>query len=439
MLDKIKELYINSGMVSFGYLRKVPNSVLYGPQYTKSYNDVSTDKSFIRFGLLQLFLYNQRHTPYGRENFGRERIYEDEVFDIYKTLPITTSSCLRENPDYYKSSKFGKWNSYSATTGGTGKGVTTLQISNRAYMLEWAHMNWIWAKAGFDRRQHPRLSIRGGTINSAELISYNALYNEYVVNMMVLSDDVISSSLDFIERKGIKFLHTYPSNLKLIYEYCLEHNRMPKLQCIFMGSEGCSLEQRLLFKNYFQCQIVHWYGLSEKVGLAFNSDCTENYTQLTSYGYLTSSEISGEDGLLLGSTFVNNALPLIKYSTGDYARTSYDHKSLYLSNVKGRWGKDFVYDASGKRISSTQLNFHHDIFKYLTNYQVVQNEMGVIIVKINITRRLNDSKGVIIRRVKELFYEKLPGFEIEILECTLAEFELTKRGKIKMIVQNLDL
>jgi phenylacetate-coenzyme A ligase PaaK-like adenylate-forming protein len=130
-------------------------------------------------------------------------------------------------------------------------------------------------------------------------------------------------------------------------------------------------------------------------------------------------------------------LPLIKYATGDFGQVLYKDDYLIISDVKGRWGKDFLYCEDGTNISSTQLNFHDEVFKYILYYQIVQNSYNQILVKI-----LLKSEEIIDRHSLELtlhnlFKNKLPNFSIQIVFSEISDFQLSARGKIKMIVQNL--
>jgi phenylacetate-CoA ligase len=437
MKSILKSIYKSSGLSTFGLLSKLPDSLLYGFNYNDHFTQVSQDTKFLAPNLYKLFLYNQKYTDYGRDQFGSMKVHLEEVFEIYKTLPIITSDDLRGNLEYFSGRSINFLNSYRATTGGTGHGITNIVLSNSSYSQEWAHINEIWGRIGFDRKMHPRMSLRGAKDPKESLFVFNALYNEYLLNELFLTDSVLEQSIEFIQREGIEYIHLYPSNLEVLFNFCFNHSLKPKLKGIFTGSEGCSLKNRLKYRSYFNCPIVHWYGLSEKVVLASDEDCTGDFKVFTSYSFVSvENEINGV-GEIVGSTFVNKALPLIKYATGDFGQVLYKDDYLIIRDVKGRWGKDFLFCEDGTKISSTQLNFHDEVFKYILYYQIVQNSYNQILVKI-----LLKSEEIIDRHSLELalhnlFKNKLPNFSIQIVFSEIADFQLSARGKIKMIVQNL--
>jgi phenylacetate-coenzyme A ligase PaaK-like adenylate-forming protein len=142
-------------------------------------------------------------------------------------------------------------------------------------------------------------------------------------------------------------------------------------------------------------------------------------------------------GEIVGSTFVNSALPLVKYSTGDYGQVFDRNNQLFIKNIKGRWGKDFLYCNDGTRISSTQLNFHEVIFENILYYQIVQFEFNQIKFKILPAERISVNLNDLIEEVANLLMVKLPNFNIEIIVCQSSDFELSTRGKVKMIVQKI--
>lgn len=439
MKSILRSIYKSSGFSTFGLLRNIPDSLLFGFNYKNNVLDVSQDTRFLAPNLLKLFLYNQKNTDYGRDQFGSVKLHLDDVFEIYRTLPVITSDDLRDNLDYFSSKSRNFLNSYKATTGGTGRGITKIVLSNSSYSHEWAHMNEIWGRIGFDRKTHPRMSFRGSKDPKESLFVFNAVYNEYLVNELFLSDSVLEQSIEFIHKKGIQFVHLYPSNLELLFNFCIRRSIKLQLRGIFTGSEGCSLENRLKYRSYFNCPIVHWYGLSEKVVLASDEDCSGDFKVFTSYSFVSAENEINCVGEIVGSTFVNKALPLIKYATGDFGQVLFKDNNLIIKDIKGRWGKDFLYCIDGSRISSTQLNFHDEVFENILCYQIVQNSYNEILVRILPKSEKNVNRHSLEVILHDLFKNKLPNFSIEIEFSEITDFQLSSRGKIKMIVQNLKL
>ena len=81
----------------------------------------------------------------------------------------------------------------------------------------------------------------------------------------------------------------------------------------------------------------------------------------------------------------------------------------------------------------TAMNMHSDIFKNVMNYQFVQNDPGICILKIvkNKEYRADDEKGIM-DEIKKKFGSSL-NVEFEYVNS----IERTVRGKQRFIVQNI--
>jgi phenylacetate-coenzyme A ligase PaaK-like adenylate-forming protein len=133
MKSILKSIYKSSGFSTFGLLKNLPDSLLYGFNYNDHVTNISQDTRFLA---PKLFLYNQKNTDYGRDQFGSVKIHLDEVFEIYKTLPVITGNDFRDNLEYFSSKPLNFLNSYKATTSGTSRGRTNIVLSNSSYSHE---------------------------------------------------------------------------------------------------------------------------------------------------------------------------------------------------------------------------------------------------------------------------------------------------------------
>ena len=109
-----------------------------------------------------------------------------------------------------------------------------------------------------------------------------------------------------------------------------------------------------------------------------------------------------------------------------------------MENIKGRWGKDFIYLTSNKKISTTTLNLHSLIQKEILFYQIHQKEYGKINIKILPKKSTHLSAEQIVDIFKKEFKIKLDDFEIDykIIESS-KEILRSIRGKMIMLVQEI--
>ena len=231
-------------------------------------------------------------------------------------------------------------------------------------------MHKIWEYAGYNRHTDVKLTIRGKSIKGDSLVEYNPIYNEIVVDSFKLKKDNFHNIIDIIQKYKIKYIHGYPSLLKELMDYCKYFKLHFQLKGIFLGSEGSSVDEKSVLQNFFQCQVVSWYGQTEKITLAIDHSSNGVYRVFTSYG-LPGIHNPDEHGFgeITGTTFINKALPIIKYRTGDYGNLI-KNKHVYLTNIQGRWGKDFIFLNHDKKIPTTSINLHSPIQNEILFYQI---------------------------------------------------------------------
>jgi len=172
--------------------------------------------------------------------------------------------------------------------------------------------------------------------------------------------------------------------------------------------------------------------LCKKVALAVDVDANDMFKVFTSYGYPRSV-----DGELVATSFVNKALPLINYRTGDSAEIVEDDKYIYLKGLKGRWGKDFVYLDQNKKIPTASINLHSRIQNEILFYQIVQKEFGRLLIKVLPKSNSTFSASEIQKVLENEMKKNLQDFDVIVKIVRDSEIQRSVRGKMIMLVQEL--
>ena len=125
-------------------------------------------------------------------------------------------------------------------------------------------------------------------------------------------------------------------------------------------------------------------GSSRRFGHGWEGAKTELFYFVPQYGFVEFGPPDAE-GLceVIGTSFHNLAMPLIRYRTGDYVRLA-DPKTdgelefpwPAVSEIAGR-EQEFLMSATGRRISLTAFNMHDDTFDHLYAVQFYQDQPGV--------------------------------------------------------------
>jgi phenylacetate-coenzyme A ligase PaaK-like adenylate-forming protein len=431
MLKQLKAVYDFLPKKYLTFLKYIPDRVLFGQSYINWKSKISFDKNLVNKNLYETLLYAKKHTMYGKDNIP-DYLTEENSIETLNLLPIITSYDIATNLDYYVSDEFNKFNSYYTTTGGTGRNPTTLLLSNELFGIEWAHVHHIWSFAEYDRKKHIKLTLRGKSLKGEKLVEYNPIYNELVVDTFKVKLSNFSVLLNELKKYDIKYIHGYPSLVKEYMIYFENFNYKPKLNGILLASEGVSVEDKQLMKDFFNCKVISFYGQSERALLAVDIEANDLHRVYTSYGYP-----KVVDGELMITSFVNRALPLINYKIGDGAEIVEDGENIYLKNLKGRWGKDFVYLDENKKIPTASINLHSKIQDEIVFYQIHQKEFAKIEIKVlqKATSKM-DSKELI-----ETFRSEMKGnlkdFDIDVRLVSENEIIKSHRGKMMLLIQEL--
>jgi phenylacetate-CoA ligase len=246
--------------------------------------------------------------------------------------------------------------------------------------------------------------------------------------------------LEEIERFKPDLLHAYPSAALLMAEY-LEASgqewRQP-LRGLLCGSERLTMPQKKLLERVFKCRAYMWYGHSERVILAGAGRTTDLFYFWPQYGFVEFGE-ADSDGLreIIGTSFHNMAMPLIRYRTGDYAQLATDADAKELPwpaavQIAGR-DQEFLVSSTGRRISLTAFNMHDSIFDDLYAVQFVQHEAGTAAFHYVPGPGFNTSR---LGGIEAGIRRKL-GDDFEVAIQQVSEVERTSRGKHKWLVTSL--
>ncbi len=213
----------------------------------------------------------------------------------------------------------------SGTSGTTGKPLRLYQDLtgiNRENAFIWRQLAWAGLRQG-----ERRAWIRGDMIVPAEQNAAPYWRSNRAENMLMLSSYHLSesSARDYVKAlAGFDpvVIQAYPSSIGFLASWMLSAGAGyggSALRGIVTSSETLSDEQRRNIYQAFGCPVFDWYGQGERVA-AIGTCEHGRYHLLTDYSYV--ELLPAGDGWceVVGTGFNNNAMPLIRYRTGDFVR-----------------------------------------------------------------------------------------------------------------------
>ncbi|PMN57784.1 hypothetical protein BCT28_15475 [Vibrio breoganii] len=140
-----------------------------------------------------------------------------------------------------------------------------------------------------------------------------------------------------------------------------------------------------------------------------------------------------DTGELVGTSFDNLSMPLLRFKTGDFC-SYHDVAKGSLRQIKGRWEQEFLHGYNGSKVFLSALNLHSDVFNNVIQYQFYQDEVGVVIIRAIVDSNFKDEDSALILKALHDKVEGTINFKLTKVENLL----LSPRGKLKRIIRNID-
>lgn len=435
----------------------VPFRYLAGHNYREffqlglKYDEASRDElNFHRdFHLKKMLEFAVAQVPAYKKH--RSAVEKYQPMDALKDFPLLDKETLQADMDRYLPLGFNRIPHYETTTGGTSGNQLKIYLDDSSQSIEMAFMHRQWARVGYTPRCR-KATFRGvpfPNLKNGVFWQHNPVYNELQFSPFHMSEENLSGYLDQIVRFKPSYFHGYPSALDVLAEFVIRHGlkgRLPKIKAALCGSEGLTAVQRERIQHAFGTRVYSWYGHSERVILAGECEVGSSYHHFPDYGALEiineqghSCNEEGERGELVGTGFLNRCMPLIRYRTGDYA-TRLRPSCLCgrswerFTDVEGRRKQEMLHGFGGVRFSLAAINMHGNLFDKVKRFQYVQHEPGHCRVDIMVAPSFSDED----KRVIENAYRQKVGESLQFAVNIVNDIPLTPRGKLKMLVSNLN-
>lgn len=455
------------------YRLPAPLRVLIGYLYSRLPQRLRYGKDFDRFSLLldateymsveqlqelQLALLRetitlaQRDIPYYRSVFGEHGVSVRDLqtpSDIRK-FPTLTKQDVKTHYQQLVNPAIAKSLHLVTTTGGsTAEPMRFLQLKGTTRSKERAFILNGWKRIGY-RAGDRAIQLKGRSVGHPEQgihWEFEPIQNILEMDSSYLSEQNLPRYLDEMRRFDAKFMIAFPSSLYVVAKFLQDEGlEPPHFQAIMLASENVYPWQRNEIEKVFGCRAFSHYGHSEMVLLGMESERSRDLLFFPQYGYLEVLDASGlsvrhpgVSGELVGTSFHNPVMPLIRYHTQDrgmFGSSALEQRNYpLLSQVEGRL-QEFVLTRDNRFISITTLGAaHFDVLDNVFSSQYYQDEIGVLVFNVVPKPGYSEKDRDTIKRA--LITKAGRGLHIEVRE--VADIQRTRTGKHLMLVQKLDL
>jgi asparagine synthase (glutamine-hydrolysing) len=365
-------------------------------------------------------------------------------------LPTTNRRIVREHLEAMCTGPLDARDVEIGSSGGTGGEPVWFALPIGRSAVEYAYLTASWQRAGFSLGS--TLAVLRGQIVRPDrrglYHEYDPLLHYHYYSSFHMSDENMGRYLDHMATIGPCFLHVYPSTVAALGRFILRCRRpVPKnITGIIAESEIVYPEQRKMVEEVFGYRCFSCYGQSEKVVLAAECEHSNDYHVWPTYGYFELLDekgnlvtTPGQRGEIVGTSFINTIMPLIRYRTGDWATYVGDRceacgrEHIIIRDIQGHRIQEVLIATDGSEIPWTALNMHDDTFIRVRQFQFMQETSGRAVLRVVPAAGFTEDD---IHHIQHSLGRKLDGrisFTVECVDAILP----TLRGKAIYVDQRI--
>lgn len=443
----------------------IPATARYGAEYRKSLAFLRASQGFSADQLQAYQIAQLRHrlrlafehVPYYRKISSELGIAAEDIRSVedLRALPLLTKQIISTRMGELLAANIPASRRRHRYTGGTsGTPLGFYVEAGRTDSLERAFVARVWGWFGV-RFEDPAVLIRGYAVDRALLrreCFWQVSYPErrwMNFSSFHMTERNLPAYARRIRQVDPVFLSCSASDLDLLARYWLREGLPPlaRLKMIHQSGEMMFHEQRKRFEKAFGARAFSTYGQSECTVLASECERSSDYHVFPEYGV---TEIlrpdgtptgAGELGEIVATGFNNDALPMVRYRTGDLAawserKCACGRNFRLFEKVDGR-AQQMVVGREGTLLplNSILYSLHAEEYAQIRQMQVRQEERGKITIAI-IPYPGFDSE------ISRKLGERISKANDNVVEVTIEvvdDLPRARTGKPKFLVQKLQV
>jgi phenylacetate-CoA ligase len=271
---------------------------------------------------------------------------------------------------------------------------------------------------------------------------FNRRWNQLYLSSYHVSKNNALGYIAALRKYGISWITGYGSAIAALAESSLDAGIDPyQLRSVIVSGDTLLKGMRLSIEKYFQCRCFDHYGQCEGVAMAF--EC--NQGQMHVIPWFGIIEILREDGTpcepgetgeIVGTSLLNDAMPLIRYRTGDYAAWSKvrecqcgNHNPI-ITHLEGRVD-NYLVTEDGRKVGRLSTAMKRS--PAIHSAQIVQDKPGhaCLLIRPGDGYQSSDASAVC-----DDILKRIGKFDLDVVE--VSEIPKTPQGKTVLVVRLKD-
>ena len=393
--------------------------------------------------IIEVVRHAGKNVPYYRELFKKIGLDTEKfrgIDDLTKIPPLEKET-LRGDCEKFCVEKPEKWGGgWTRTSGSTGTPIK-LYIDAHSKAYKHAAVYRAYRQGGYEYFRKA-LIVQGFSTSKKEPFGFRPATNTLFFNSSRVNEKTILGFYPLLMKHQPKLVIGFARAVAQIIKVLLDNNKeLPELTSIINYGENLRIETETFLQSNLNCKVLDFYSQSENAVMIHSMpDCQRRLIE--DYFFPELFEDSGRSvkegkGELIGTSFYNHVMPLIRYKTGDIIEIEEQGNDMQCSfrrvlDIEGR-KNDMIVLPDGSRVSLVDGAFGPDLG--IVAAQCIQEKDGLLEVKLMVDDTFRQENLLEIEKGFRIRIGGLMNYKFNIVE----ELEMTKAGKVPFIINRMEI
>jgi phenylacetate-CoA ligase len=383
--------------------------------------------------LRKVLLEAVEHTPYyqgGRVTPACCR--NEDPFAALAEFPFITKTEVMADPGAFLSRRAPRFMRYRMNASGSSGQRMTMWRTKRLADIERAFLDHHWSRWGWRADASRILRMADEGHRPADDYPAWRSANRLMASPFHLTDRWLPAIYDEAVRFAPEFVHAFSSCAVELARFINRSGRPPlRVKALMLTSEPLRERDLPELHAAFAAPIAITYGLTERtnfaVAVVMPGETRLVYRLSPVYGLQENYAHTDGQQEIVGTSYWNTVMPLIRYRTGDYGQLA----DGVIKRLDGR-DYEFLLTKDGGRMSGASIDFGPGVWDAVSHLQFRQTRQGEAVVRVVPAESCTQSD---IERIGAMLSQQCAGF-IDLSIEVMSQIPKSPSGKTRMFVRD---
>lgn len=340
--------------------------------------------------LRDLLMHAGKNVPYYRRVF-REYGFKPEVIqslDDIRVLPYLDKTIVKAERPEFIATNIPKKRLIAVTTSGTTGIPLSMYGTKETEEKHWATIVHLWDRIGYSPSSRVVFFESTTREGRKEPFPWRKYGDRLIISSNHLKEPWMDQFIKMINKFKPEYAVGFPQTIAAFSSSVKREQRAlcESLRGIILIGEQVYAWQKNLIEGVMGARVFSDYGMVEKAIHGGGCEHTDAYHFYPQYGLTEYVPLQNHFNELVGTGFINYAMPLIRYRTGDICRrirkgcTVCGRPYDTTVAIDGRLC-DFLVTAGGQ-IVSVHLTLDRRMWEHVEGFQLFQDKAGEVELRV---------------------------------------------------------